>query len=46
MKIRTHWFFAPLADAYRRKGAFQKAIQICESGLKKTQKLCSGLCGF
>jgi len=27
--------FAPLADAYRRKGAFQKAVQICKFGLKK-----------
>lgn len=27
--------FAPLADAYRKQGAFKKAIQICESGIKK-----------
>jgi len=27
--------FAPLADAYRRQGAFKKAVQICVSGVER-----------
>lgn len=34
--------FAPLADAYRRKGAFQKAVQICKSGLKRHKNYAPG----
>ena len=34
--------FAPLAEAYRRQGAFQKAVQICESGLNKHQEYAPG----
>lgn len=34
--------FAPLAEAYRRQGAFQKAVQICESGLSKHQEYAPG----
>lgn len=30
--------FASLADAYRRKGLLKKALQICESGLRKHPK--------
>ena len=34
--------FAPLAEAYRRKGAFQKAVQICKAGLKRHSEYAPG----
>ncbi len=34
--------FAPLADAYRRQGLFQKALQVCESGIKRYPNYAQG----